>query len=121
MPNIVITGTLTEILAKLRRIKAVAEKLNAEGWSILRHDESWLYETVNDGGVCPTCTPFNGNNYRGDYMTYEFPYLEATAPTKLQVHNETNYHTAQRCRCTAQWVNVHEVLVQRVTEEMENA
>lgn len=121
MPNIAIYGNLKEVLAKLRRIKTVIEKRSVEGWSILRHDESWLYETVNDGGVCPTCVPFNGNDYRGDYMTSEFPYLEAVSAIKIQVRNETSYHAAQRCRCTAQWVNVHEVIVQRLTDEMENA
>jgi hypothetical protein len=91
----------------------------AEGWPVLQHDETWLYHISQDGKACPTCTPFDSNSYRGDYLLYEFPFLEVLSPFKALVHNETSFHAALRCQCSVEWVNPSEVLVQRLMAEFE--
>lgn len=121
MPDIVFSGTLSEILAKLRRIKVVIEKRNVEGYPTMQHDETYKYHSYQDGNTCKDCLDLNGSEFRGDYIATDFKFYVSLNYKTVAVHNETSYHKAQQCRCEAEWVNVHEVLVQRVTEEMENA
>lgn len=118
--TVTVSGTLQDIRSRLLSMKTVCAQRSTSGYPILQHDETWLYRVTQDpAGACPTCTPFDGSTYRGDYLPAEFPFLEASSPVMVSVHNETEFHMAQRCKCTAVWVDPHEVLVQRLADELE--
>jgi hypothetical protein len=121
MPDIVVSGSLSEVSAKLGRIKEIIVNRVAVGYPAKMHDEEWQYHTVQDNNVCPTCLSCDGNTYRGDYILEDFQFYVSVSVEDIMVHNETNFHSAQKCRCTAKWVNVHEVLVERLCRELESA
>lgn len=121
MPDIVIVGNLSEVSAKLRRIKEVIANRVAVGYEPMQHDEEWQYHTVQDNNVCLTCASSDGQVYRGDYILEDFQFYVSVSVEEIMVHNETNFHSAQKCRCTAKWANVHEVLVERLCRELESA
>ena len=121
MPNITISGSLFDIANKLGRMKQVITYRVNVGYLPKQHDEEWLYQTFQDLNVCPDCAPLHGNLYRGDYIMNDFPFYVSETVTEVKVHNATNFHAAERCRCTAEWLNMHEVLVERLALEMENA
>ena len=118
MGNIEIAGTLSELRAKLQIIKDVIERREQTGYVPKQHDEEWQYYTAQDEGVCPVCAPLHGNIYRGDYIVTEFPLYVAMGPRKVQLHYETDFHTHLQDRCTAEWINMHEVLVTRLHNEL---
>lgn len=121
MPDILVSGSLFEVSVKLRRIKEVVANRVAVGYPRFQHEDEWQYHTVQDNNVCPTCVSSDGQVYRGDYILEDFQFYVSVSVLEIMVHNETNFHSAQKCRCTANWVNVHEVLVERLMVEMENA
>ena len=113
MPDIVISGDLSEVLAKLRRIKEVIDNRVAVGYPTLQHDETYRYGAFKD--ACPECIPLNGLTYRGDYIMSEFTQA-------FQLDGETvavDKHGS--CRCELKWIDKHEVLVERLFNEMEAA
>jgi hypothetical protein len=115
MPDIVIAGNLSEVSAKLRRIKEVIANRVAVGYEPKQHDEEWQYHTMQDERVCFVCGPLHGTIYRGDYLVSDFQFYVSVGPEKVEINSHGS------CRCTAEWVNVHEVLVERLCREMENA
>lgn len=119
--NVNVAGSLEEVKAKMTRIKTAAATRNATGYAPKQHDENWKYKTVMDDNVCPTCNPLHGQLYRGDYLLGDFPYYESITKYKIRVHNATMYHPALSCRCEAEWVNSHEVIVNRVHQEFIDA
>ena len=119
MPNIIISGSLSEVAAKLRRIKEVIANRVAEGYEPKQQDEEWLEHTVEDDNVCPVCVPLNGTVTRGSYILSDFPYYVPVDYKKVMLHNATNFHAAERCRCDAEWINIHETLVERLFRELE--
>ena len=121
MPDIIISGNLNEVLAKLRLMKDIIDKRVAVGYPPKQHDEEWRYETMQDGRVCPTCGPLNGNILRGDYIVSNYPLYASFGVLDVMVHNTTDYHDADICRCFATWLNMHEVLVERLFNELESA
>jgi len=116
--DIVVSGSLSEIRMKLQRIKEVIANRVATGYAPKQHDEEWLYHTAQDDRVCPICAPLHGNIYRGDYLVNEFSLYVVLGPEKVQLHYETDFHTHLQDRCTAEWINAHEVLVQRLYDEL---
>jgi hypothetical protein len=121
MPDIVIVGNLSEVSARLRRIKEVIANRVATGYPKFQHEDEWQYHTVQDNNVCPTCVSSDGQVYRGDYVLEDFQFCVSVSVEEIMVHNETNFHAAEKCRCTANWVNMHEALVERLFEELESA
>lgn len=127
MPNIIIQGSLIEVLSKMRRIKQVITYRVSVGYTRFQHDEEWQYLTAQDERVCkpsPTlpwtaCGPLHGDIYRGDYLVDDFKFYVSDGTKKIRVNNHLPFK--DNCRCEAKWVNVHEVLVERLYREMENA
>jgi len=103
----------------MRRIKATITYRISVGYTAKQHDEEWQYLTAQDERVCSEiCGPLNGNIYRGDYLVsdFEFYVSDGTHKVRVNAHEPRDNH----CRCTAKWVNAHEVLVERLYAEMEN-
>ena len=119
--KILVSGHLRELNAKLRRMTAVIEKRVAEGYAPFQHDEEWQYCTVEGHKVCLECELLNGALYRGDYIIADFPFHISLSPVRIRVHNGTSYHSSERCRCEAVWLDAHEVLVSRLCSELETA
>jgi hypothetical protein len=119
--TIVVSGNLSEVLAKLKRMKMVIENRLAVGYPPMQHDEVWQYHTIQDQNVCGDCSPLNGNLYRGDCIVHDFPFHVSVGFERVLVHNSTNFHSANRCRCEAVWINAHDILVLRLAYELENA
>lgn len=115
MPNIVVFGSLSEVSAKLRRMKEVIANRVAVGYEPKQHDEEWQYHTMQDERVCEICGSRHGTVYRGDYLVSDFQFYVSVGAVKVEV----NSHDC--CRCTAEWVNAHEVLVERLWRELESA
>ena len=121
MPDIVIVGNLNELSVKLRHIKEVIANRVATGYSSRLHEFEFRFATVQDDNVCPTCVPLNGDLWRADYISSEFPYSVSINDEVIMAHNETNYHSAQICRCTLTMTNKHEAVVYLFFRELENA
>jgi len=119
--NVNVAGSLEEVRAKLQRIKQVVSVRQAEGYRMFQHRDSWRYEAVLDENVCPTCSPLNGQLLRGDYILGDYPYFTVESKLEIKVHNSTEYHSAQRCRCRAKWLNRHEAVLMVVHEEISDA
>ena len=115
MRNIVVSGSLFDIANKLGRMKQViAYRVNV-GYAPFQHDENWQYQTAQDERVCEVCAPRHGNLYRGDYLVSDFTFYVSVETKKVEIHDHI------RCRCDAEWLNLHEVLVERLAIELEAA
>lgn len=124
--NLVVSGNLNEVLAKLRRIKQAITYRVSVGYSKYQHDENWQYLTAQDERVCKganlpwqPCEPLHGTIYRGDYLVSDFPHYYSDSVKEVHVNNHQPYNDT--CRCTAKWINTHEVLVERLHQELENS
>jgi len=112
MPTLILSGSLAEIRQKLQALKATCERRNIEGWSQFELAFEYRYNTADDGRVCPTCVPINGQLYRGAYIPDMFPYAEPIRDDYILAKNETNFHHANRCRCTLTMTNKAEAVVE---------
>jgi hypothetical protein len=121
MPNLTISGSPLEVRAKLQRIKDAIDARNSQGYTPKQMDETWKYFTAQDERVCPTCGPLHGSEMRGAYILGDYPYYESVTYSKIMVHNATDYHDPEKCRCTAEWQNIHDTLVMRVHVELSDA
>ena len=121
MPDIAVYGSLSELSAKLNRIKEVIANRNAVGYPPKQHEYEYQYHTVQDLNVCGDCAPLNGSIYRGDYILGDFPYYVDINQIEIMVHNATSYHAAEKCRCKLTWTNKHEALVTMLYNELTEA
>lgn len=117
--SIVVSGSLRQIAAKLRRIKEVTANRKAEGYPIFTHISEWRYVTADDDRVCVGCNGMNGEFFRGDYVqgTFQYSVTQNSRTVKPHAHSPRDEH----CRCTLKWVNSHEVCVELLRRELEEA
>jgi hypothetical protein len=59
MPTLTLSGSLSEIRAKLHRIKEICLQRSTEGWSQFNHAFEYQYNTA-DGSACPKCIQIDG-------------------------------------------------------------
>ena len=126
MGDLVISGNLKEVLAQLRRIKQAITYRVSVGYTKFQHDEEWQYITAQDERVCQgsnlpwtACGPLHGNVYRGDYLVSDFQHYVSVGTKEVEVNNHQPFNDT--CRCKAKWLNSHEVVVERLHREIENA
>jgi hypothetical protein len=119
--NIQLRGNLAQLQRQMKRLRDVAVNRSADGYPIFRHDEQWRYNAVEDDGACPTCISLHGEVFRGDYIPVDFPNYEVVSAFEVRIHGDTVFHQRESCRCTAEWLNSHEVVVQRFHSELVNA
>lgn len=118
MGSIHVNGDLTSLKKQLIKLRNTALNRAADGYPIFMHDENWRYSAVEDDGACPTCISMHGEIFRGDYIPNDFPNYQAVSVMSVRVHYGTIYHPPGSCRCTAEWINSHEVVVQRFHSEL---
>lgn len=110
MSDIIVSGSLTEVSAKLRRIKEVIANRVIIGYDPLLHEFEYRYGAFED--ACPECLPLRGLTFRGDYILSEFTQA-------FQLNGETfavDKHGF--CRCELQLTNIHEALVYLLYREL---
>lgn len=119
---IVISGPLNILKTKLLAISATIKNRKYNGWPPFQSDETWLYESEQDDRVCPICQEFEAQQYySGDAIPHNFPTEEQIDPLHYVHPRVHEAYPALRgeCRCRLTWQNPREVLVERLTREIE--
>lgn len=124
---IVISGTFEAMQQQLLTIYAIALHRKHNGWLPYQSDEEWLYVTHPERsveGVCPVCQGFEATEtFMGNEIPTNFPTAEQIDPIHYihpRVH-EAHRELRGQCRCELLWFNPREVLVERLTREIEEA
>lgn len=119
---IVVSGPLDILKIKLLAISTTVKNRKYNGWPPFQSDELWLYESEQDDRVCPICQGFENDQYfSGDAIPHNFPTEEQINPLSYvhpRVH-EAHPELRGQCRCSLTWLNAREVLVERLTREIE--
>jgi len=113
--TVVISGSFREVNDKMLRVKDRLDSISRGGFRRYQADEEWQYHTA-DYDVCPECVPLDEASFRGDMLQYDFPNIKAYSTLEARVNNETPFHKANSCKCSAEWQNFEECIVTRVCE-----
>lgn len=122
---IVVSGPLDIIRYKLLAISATVKHRKYNGWVPYQSDETWWYITHPERsieGVCPVCLGFEATeNFSGNEIPSNFPTAEQINPLRF-IHPRVHLaHPELRgeCQCELLWFNAREILVDRLTREIE--
>lgn len=113
MNEVLITGSLRQIRAKLERMKVVIQNRVTVGYDPLLMAFDYRYSANRD--ACPECLPLDSLHYRGAYIVSEFE-------NSIQLNSETwavNKHG--HCRCLLRLINAREAVVCLLIEELQAA
>lgn len=111
--SIIVTGSLSEIKAKLQRMKKVVDLRMQQGYDPLSFEFNYRYGAFND--ACDDCLPLNGTFYRGPYIVSEFE-------DSIQLDGVTWAVDKHRhCRCELFLINAREACTKMLTYELMNA
>ena len=111
MSEIVVTGTMQEIVGKLNLLMEVVKNRQATGWPALMGDENWQYMTMGDEKVCPVCAALDGTVVPGSDVVAKFPFYEMIENTVILPHVHLN------CRCHLEWPDAAQICEERLHEE----
>ena len=73
MSVLIIDGTIEEVTGKLERVRDVINEKIAIGYPLWNNAELWRYSSAGDSRVCPVCSQYDGDVFRGDAVKSTFP------------------------------------------------
>jgi len=118
MGDLVVSGTMQEIVSRLNLIMECVKNREATGWPALMGDESWTYTTAKDERVCPVCGAMDDLTFQGDTIPEKFPFYEMVSDTEILPNVHMMYPSLKgACRCNFEWRDAAEVLEARLHEE----
>lgn len=132
MSEVVISGTIQEILDGMLKIKDVVTSRKHDGWTPFQDDEHWEYHAQTDERVCPVCDGFNFQmSFDGGEMEDRFPDLvQWEGPTYTLVRPRVHVTYPELiwskdpdaeggCRCRLRWIDPEDTLAERLAVELQ--
>ena len=118
MGDLVVSGTMQEIVGKLNLIMEVVKNREATGYPMFQEDEEWTYTTAKDERVCPICGAMDDLTFQGSAIPEKFPFYEIVSDTEVLPNVHRMYPSLKGiCRCNLEWRDAAVVLEQRLHEE----
>ena len=131
MSEVVVKGTLRDILSQMLRIRVVFQTRKADGWTPFQDDETWEYNNWADERLCYKCEEFGiRGEYDGDELPSNFPDLVQQNPpsytlVRPAVHEtypelawSTSPDAVGGCRCWMVWLDAENTLAERLAVEL---
>lgn len=130
MADVVVKGTLQEILDKMYRIQGIIISRKMAGWTPFQDDEHWEYHGQTDDRLCPVCENFHDHmDFDGDEMQSNFPDLvQWNGPGYMLVRPRVHVtypdlvwskspDAEGGCRCRVLWIDAEDTLADRMAQE----
>ena len=132
MSEVVVSGTLQEILDGMIKIKDVITRRKYDGWTPFQNDEIWIYTSQPDERTCPVCESFALTvEFNGEELPMMFPDLVQREPPTYTLVRPAVHVTYPEliwsndpdaeggCRCRIRWVDPENTLAERLTTELQ--
>jgi len=127
MPDLVVSGSFSEIKNKLLVASSIIKFRKAVGFELFEPDEDWEYISEDDDRVCPVCFDFQRREFKGDMVPAEFEAKQllirvGNAVIHPHVHWDPRYSYLEGdCRCRMHLLNVLETFINRLHLELQEA
>ena len=101
--QLVLWGSLSSLADQLEMVLRINRAREQEGYSAEELEFLYVFVTMNDPDVCPSCASLAGMEISGAFIKQHFPYAVQFSSTEwfAQVH--------PHCRCVLRMINEHAV------------
>jgi len=110
--TIIVSGNIQTVYDKLVRLRETIKNRDVLGFTLLQHDEEWMFIGARDERECPICRSKEHTIHRGNFIPNRFPFYRFLDST--HIHPQVHIY----CRCILELENPGETMRNRLHEEL---